>query len=779
MARSRTRQSSRFRRDGGSYRSSGQLLKTAFAWLLLFILLTLAVGLLIGIIRFVQVSRELPSVADIANFSPEESTLIYYADTDKDGKPKVMAILAALNRKPVKLSQISDHLIKATIAVEDVRFYQHRGVDYYAIVRALYRNLIGGQPTGQGASTITQQLARSIESLGLGRQKRLDRKLREAILARRIEQVFTKDEILELYLNTVYYGNGAYGAEAAAQAYFRKPASRLTLSEAAFLAGLPQRPVYYAHNKQAALDRQKIVLNRMVEAGFITPSQRDEAQSVVLQPRRVVVSGHKVFGAPYFVDYVIRELEKSYGADMVRSGLRVYTTLDSRMQELAEQVLRAGVRRSGYANQGCLVCIENRSGYIRAMVGGLDYKRDQFNIVTQGLRQPGSAFKPIVYTAAIDTGKCTLDSRYRDDPNFPWRGRDKWIPKNYGGRYSYASVTVRDAIRRSLNTVAVKVAFETGIDVVVTYAREMGITTHLDRYLPLSLGASAVKPIDLCVAYSVFANSGKRVTPMGIYRVLDRDGTLLDEFSPKFSDTTIQLTTIEQMNEALRAVVTGGTATAASAVPDARGKTGTTNDNRDAWFAGYTPELTTVVWVAREDRSGRTVRYLPMPGGTGGRLCAPIWRDFMLKAREMLQRTTEQEAKRAAEEPTPPRKTAEERQEEPIPAVPIPETADTGEEPTAVPGPIIIPPSETPLPRAPVTPPPVQPSPPRMEAPAPPRVEAPPRPDPGAEIVRVRICAETGQLATLYCPVTVERSMARRDIPRMCRAHRPPPGEGR
>jgi len=773
MARSRIHKAGR-RRPQVLSRNAGGGLKSCLAVVALILLSAIAILLAVGIVKFVQISRELPSVADIANFAPEESTKIYYADTDADGKPKLMAVLAAANRKPVKLSEISKHLIHATIAVEDARFYQHHGVDYIGIARALFRNITGGNIAAQGASTLTQQLARSVEALGIGRKKRLDRKLREVILARRIEEMFSKDEILELYLNTVYYGNGAYGAEAAALAYFGKRAARLTLSEAAYLAGLPQRPVYYSHDSEAAMRRRDIVLDRMVEAGYITPLQRDEARMADLRPRRrSVVTGYRIYGSPYVVDYVIQVLRREYGPDKAQSGLRVYTTIDSRMQELAEEVLRDGVRRSGYANQGCLVSMEAQTGYIRAMVGGLNYRRDQFNVVTQGLRQPGSAFKPIVYTAAIDTGVCTLDSRFRDDPNFPWRGRDKWIPQNYGGRYSYASVTVRDAIRRSLNTIAVKVAIRTGIPVVIEYARKMGITTDLAPYPPLALGASAVRPLELCVAYSVFANGGRRVKPLCVYRVLERDGTLLDEFTSEDTPTGIQPGTLDQMNEALRAVVTSGTATAASSIPEARGKTGTTNDNRDAWFAGYTPELTTVVWVAREQRTNGRVRYLEMPGGTGGRLCAPIWRDFMRRAVNLLRETKEREAQRAAEEAPPPKKTEEERMEEPIQPAPQPDEAvpEIGEENEPAPAEQ---PTAQPAPTVENTPPPAQPVPAtRLDRPQ------PPRPDPGAEIIRVRICAETGNLATPYCPVTIERSLPRRDVPRLCPFHKPPPGEPR
>lgn len=758
-----------------------RLFKSVAALAALLTLAAVAAGLVIGIAQIIIQSRDLPSVQVISAYSPEESTRIYFADEDERGRPKVMAVLAATNRKPVKLSQINPWLIKATIAVEDVRFYQHHGVDYVGIVRALFRNIAGGDITGQGASTITQQLARNIEEFELSRQKVFSRKIREAVLARRIESLFSKDEILELYLNTIYYGNGAYGAEAAAQVYFQKPASKLTLGEAAYLAGLPQRPAFYSQNQSRALARRAIVLDRMVAAGYITPAQAEEARKEEVPEPRPVASGARIYGAPYFVGYVVRKLKSLYGEERLTRGLQVYTTLDSRMQEHAERVLREGVRRSGYANQGCLVCVDNKTGDIRAMVGGLDYKRDQFNIVTQGRRQPGSSFKPIVYTAAIDTGVCDLNTTYRDDPDFPWRGRDRWIPKNYGGRYSYANVTVRDAIRRSLNTIAVKVAVRTGLKVVTEYARRMGITTPLDEYPPLALGASAVHPIDLCKAYSVFPNEGELRMPRGILRVLDPNGELLDEPPVEEQDTRIQPSTIQQMNEALREVVRRGTGTAAASIPGACGKTGTTNDNRDAWFAGYTPELTAVVWVAREQRSAGRVRYLSMPGATGGRLCAPIWRDFMARALEIQAEEARKEEAREAEEKL--REKVQESGEEGGPA-PIEQPAETlldgepqtGTEPTTPPGEGA--PATGTAPPEPAQQQPTTISDTHQPAPPPPRPE-PPRPDPGSELIRVRLCAETGDQATIWCPVTIDRTLPRRSIPRMCRTHRPPPGEGR
>ncbi len=610
--------------------SAKKRIKTVITLFVIAVLSAVAVGVIYLIFLFMQVRSNLPPLATIGNYRPAEQTKIYYADGP------LMAILATENRRPVELSAISPFLIDATIAIEDSRFYEHKGVDYQGIARALYRNVAGGNLHGEGASTITQQLARNISELGLTREKRLRRKIAEAITAVRIEQTFSKNEVLKFYLNQINYGNGAYGAEAAARAYFHKSAKKLALSEAAFLAGIPQRPSYFSKNRDAAYHRRDLVLDRMLDTGKITQQQRDEARQQKLKIYKATPSGTRVFGSPYVVDHVVGRLVREYGYDAVYSGWKIYTTFDSKIQKEAEKALRQGIRKYGeYANQGALVCLEPKTGYVRAMVGGLDYKRDQFNAITQGKRQPGSAFKPIVYTAFLDSDTGTLESTFTDDANFPGRrSGEKWSPKNYSGKYSYGSVTILSAIKKSLNTIAVKAAMATGIRNVIGYAQRMGISSELAPYAPLALGASAVRPIELCSAYSLFANNGQRAIPMTVTRVIAANGDVIEENYVQMDDPHLRPETLEAMNMALREVVLHGTGTACAVVPEARGKTGTTSDSIDAWFAGYTPELATVLWVAREqrDKKGHVVKYLEMPGATGGHLCAPIWRDFMLQA---------------------------------------------------------------------------------------------------------------------------------------------------
>jgi len=782
-------------------------IKTFLALSALVVLSAIAVALIYFLAIFVQVSRDLPSIVSIGDYRPSEGTVIYYADGP------VMAVLATENRRPVKLSEIAKPVIDATLAAEDSRFYEHPGVDIRGVARAIFKNVVGGE-VKQGGSTITQQLARNIAEFGLTREKKLRRKVAEAILAMRLEQTYTKDEILELYLNQIYYGNGAYGIEAAARAYFHKSAKNLRISEAAMLAGLPQRPSLLSEDRERAYRRRDWVLDRMAALGKITPEQCAKAKAEKLTMYRATPQNTRIRSAPYFVNYILNRLVQGpggYGYDSVYSGWKIYTTLDSRIQRAAEETLRRGIRAHQMANQAALICLDPKTGAIRAMVGGLDFKRDQFNIVTQGTRQPGSAFKPIVYTAAIDTGVCDLNKTYRDDPYFPGRHPgNTWYPKNYSGRYSYRYVSVLNAIRVSLNTVAVKVAMETGLQRVIEYAHRMGITSEIDPYPTLALGAwqSGVRPLELCSAYSVLANNGQRAIPTGIKRILASNGDIIEEDSVRIEDTQIRPTTIEAMNQALREVVLHGTGTAAADVPEARGKTGTTSDNRDAWFAGYTPELVTVIWAGREQRDskGRVIRYLTMPGTTGGHLCAPIWRDFMLRAVPIQQAVNKAAAEQA--HPAPDTRLGKPEPKRPLEEVttPSPNTINfpegappNGEEPagenptipsTTIPAPNAAPtggslspspPNSTPTGTMPTNPPTtgeITTTGPRPREPsgrvAPPATHLD---EPEEEVISVRLCADSMARATRWCPVTIERRMVRGSVPRRCTVHRPPPGE--
>ena len=405
---------------------------------------------------------------------------------------------------------------------------------------------------------------------GLNNEKRFSRKIREALVSLRVEQLYSKSEILQLYLNNVYYGAGAYGVQAAAKTYFHKNASQLSLSQAALIAGLPQSPSELSafRHRRAAIHRRDEVLSALLEYGKITKAQYEDAKAeevaIASPPKR----NHYDFKAPYFTSWVLHELYKNYASDFVLSGLSVRTTLNWKMQQQAEHALRNGLSNaSGFgANQGAIVSLDPQTGYVRAMVGGRDFHASQYNAVTQGKRQPGSTFKIFDYTAGFDTGATSLDDSFVDKP-IPYPNDPSHLVKNYGGGYSYSSVSCRTAIAFSKNTIAVQVAQRVGIKTVIEYAYKMGITTTLSPYLPTALGASAVRPIDLCSAYSIFAAKGDRYRPMGITRVTDAEGNALDSvrYSPQreveiFSNTN---ETVRQIDEALLGVVNSGTGTAA------------------------------------------------------------------------------------------------------------------------------------------------------------------------------------------------------------------------
>ncbi len=751
--------------------SRRKIIKTAAAVVLLAILTAAAVIAIYVAVLIARIRPTLPSMRQISGFVPVEASMVYSSDGT------VLARLQMENRRVVPLSLISPYLKDATVAVEDSRFYQHGALDYRGVMRAAVEDIFRhGTAADQGASTITQQLARNISQFHVGREKTLARKVREAMVAARIEQAFTKDQILALYLNQIYYGSGAYGAEAAARTYFGKSAMDLTLPEAALIAGLPQRPYSYSpyEDPAAARDRRNVVLQRMLDTGKVTRAQYQQASAapIKLAGRHMT---HMVYKAPYFVDWVVEALVKQYGVDRVYSGWKIYTTLNWPMQEAAERAVRGGL--SYGATQGALVAIDPHSGEVRAMVGGVDYNRDRFNIITQGARQPGSAFKVIVYSAAIDTGAVNLGTELRDErQDFGDRYRH-WYVRNYGGGYSHKEVTVEDAIVHSINTIAVQVAMETGIDKVSQYARAFGISTDLTPYPSLALGASAVRPIEFCSAFTVFPNMGERYQPVGISRIEDASGSVVFKDNPFNRDVPsfLQPSTIQAMNLALREVVERGTGTAANYVSGAFGKTGTTSDERDAWFAGYTKELTAVVWVGSPYRDAHgLVHFRPMPGATGGRAAAPIWARFMEQAVPIQQRVDQKRGVRLFDIPLPP----------PMPR-PVKEVAPPPEETAAQPPP--------PLPYTYLGP--VQP-PSDVQAQTgtdygPQVIYAPDADQPQgrahrsprsnadqSDMVTVRICVDSGMKATEWCPNTIEEQLPRSQVPRRyCPLHHAPSAE--
>jgi penicillin-binding protein 1A len=598
-------------------------------WIWTEIIILLFLAIVLGVVggTFYSVSKLLPAGMDIASYKPTEATKIISYDG------VILAQVYEENRETVSIADIPKDLQNATVAVEDSRFYNHLGIDFIGICRALVTNLKSGH-MAQGGSTLTQQLARNIY---LTREKKLSRKLQEVVLAIELERNFTKEQILELYLNQVYYGSGAYGVQTAAKIYFGKNVKDLDLAECALIAGLPQKPSGYSpyEDTDAAVRRRNTVLGRMARLHYITREQCREAQAESVHLVGLKPSGIQKYKAPWFVTYVIRELTDKYGADLIyRGGLRIYTTLNYGMQEAAENALRGAVSGAKRQNvsQGALICIEPSTGYIKAMVGGAnpDFSKDQYNRVTQARRQPGSSFKAFVYTAAIDNG---YDANYKlSNAKITYKGYGEsgWTPRNYNGKYG-GTYTIKQAVAQSINVCAVRMAEKVGIDQVIQYARALGVKSPLSRNLALALGCSGVTPMEMASAYGVFAADGVRAEPMCVVRITesdgDRDGSIIEENRP-VTRQVLSPQTAEIMNDVFRGVVTsrGGTGQRAASVKNAHGKTGTTSDDRDAWFVGYTPELSCAVWVGNDDFRKK------MNAVWGGNVCAPAWTEFMQKA---------------------------------------------------------------------------------------------------------------------------------------------------
>ena len=589
-----------------------------FIGLIIFIIV-MAVGVGIGF-----VTANLNVKADLSkDILPPASSHIY----DSAGN-EIAIIHATENRVPVKIEQIPVDLLNAFVAIEDNRFYEHKGVDFRGLVRAAYTNLVRGE-IAEGGSTITQQLAKNAY---LTQERTIKRKIQEVFLALQLEKQYTKQEILELYLNQIYFGQGAYGVQAASKTYFGKNVEDLTLAECAMLAGIPKSPNYYSpfNNINASIERRDTVLDQMVTFGYINYSQCYDAKKseVVLAPPNVPEK-HK--DAMYFIEYVTQLLVDRYGADAVyKEGLRVYTTIDLDVQKMAEDALLMYLPEyytdaNGIVQpQGAIVAVEPKTGYIRAMVGGRG--TDQFNRATMAERQPGSAFKPFVFVAGLESGY-TPDTIIEDSPITI----GDWSPQNYSRRFS-GNVTLRTVAIFSMNVPTVKIAQALGIDKAIYYAQEMGISTFVlegdpsDTNLAASLGGltRGVTPLEIASAYGTFANSGVHIPHIAITKVLDRNGNEIYNATPE-GRQVISPESAADLTSMLEDVITKGTGKGAAIGRPAAGKTGTTSDYHDAWFVGYTPDLAASVWIGCDDNS-------ELDGITGGDLPATIWSHFMQNA---------------------------------------------------------------------------------------------------------------------------------------------------
>lgn len=662
---------------------------------------------------------DLPPVTALRDYRPPVGSTVW----SRDGE--LMAEFYEERRHVIDVTGLPSHVVRAFLAAEDSQFFEHEGLDWKGIVRAAWANL-REQRVVQGGSTITQQVAKS---LLLSPERSLRRKIREAILAIRIERNLSKQEILHLYLNQIYLGHGAYGVESASEVYFGTSSRKLSVAQAATLAGLPQAPSRYDpyQHPERALERRRYVLERMAAQGWIT---EDEARRAAEEP--LALKGYRnPYGtfSPYFSEQVRQLVEERYGRDaLLRGGLRVITTMDSRLQAAARAALQRGLevvdRRHGYRGpvdrgdplrpgpfaagpaprvgerrralvmgvegdevtvrsggvdallladdvrwatpsrkkaadaftpgdvvlceftagpegtlrahlvqepqiEGALVCLDPRTGEVLAAVGGYDFGRSQFNRAIQAQRQPGSAIKPLIYSAAVAKGftpaTLTYDSPIvYDSPD----QEETWKPKNYSDRF-YGATTLHEALVHSRNVVTIKVLREIGVPYAVDFLQRLGIRSPISPDLSLALGASAVNLLELVDVYSLFPGGGVRHDPTFLLHVEDRDGNALETFTPSAGERVLDASTAYVLTNMMQAVVRNGTGRSVRALGrPCAGKTGTTNDNRDAWFLGFTPDRVTGVWVGYDDGHSLGRRE------TGGRVAAPVWLDFMRAAVE-------------------------------------------------------------------------------------------------------------------------------------------------
>jgi len=619
------------------------------------------------------------SIQALESFRPKVGSKVYSSDGELLGEFSVE------QRQLVNLSEIPLYVQKAFLATEDDTFYEHKGVRLDAIVSAVVSSLMTGQRM-RGGSTITQQVVRNVEPLEVGQERTLKRKVREALIALQVERDFTKDEILELYLNQVFLGVSAFGVEAASQQYFGKRCRELTLGEAALLAGLPRSPNRNEpfHFPENARQRRNIVLQQMLDNEFITQQEYDAAikesvaDSVITPEERQQLAAQgkggrgvpggaapywapNKFKAPYFVEevrqYVLNQTDKT---KVFQEGLEIHTTLDWRLQQAAEEVLfkaldefdagkREALKREGHEEEfvpvtGALVCIDNRprcKGYIRAMVGGRDFDKEKYNTATQARRQPGSSIKPFVWATAISNGM-TPSNIIVDEPYVrvdPWG--HVWTPKNFSGDHK-GPITLRNALAQSINIVSVKLVERFGMPQVRSLLERAGIRTPIDNAvgLTIALGSPEVTVLDHCVAYSCFANGGIRYDPVMITEIKNRDGITMSSMTkPAAREEAMRAGVAYVLTYLMEGVCHFGTGANTQAKwekaepgrPRA-GKTGTSNESRNCWFCGFTTDFTCVVWMGYRDNRplGRGKDF------TGGRLANPVWTDFMIAAEEGL-----------------------------------------------------------------------------------------------------------------------------------------------
>ena len=626
--------------------------------IILVLTILFSISIVAGSLYTKKLVDELPSISNLENYTPSIVTRIF------DRNERLITELFVERRVLVPLKDIPVDLQNAFLATEDNDFYEHWGISTKGILRAFVKNLLKGK-VAQGGSTITQQLSKTIF---LTAERTLTRKIKEVLLTIQLERQYTKEEILQLYINQIYFGAGGYGAESASRIYFGKSVRDLNLAECAMIAALPKAPNYYSplRNPERATKRRALVLSRMRELGYITEEQEKEANEVPVPTEKHTqeqTSGH------YFVEYLRILLEPKYGTNVLhKGGLTIYTTLDIKMQEAAEKALTEALDKFDQEHlstfekegvepkkvQGAIMAIDPKTGAIRVMVGGRDFKETKFNRAVQAKRQAGSSFKPFVYTAAIDTKQMTPATPLEDEQmvylfdGTTWNlvsrkvsyievlaekmTRDEvidpmkiWYPVNYGGKYR-GNVLLREALARSLNTCAIEVIDKIKPNTVIDYARKMGIKSPLTNTLSLALGSSDVTLQEMVSSFGTLASGGVRTEPYFITKVIDKDGKVLENNLPVEKEV-LSPETSYVMTNLLQGVVKNGSGYAARQLGrPCAGKTGTSNDSVDAWFVGYTPQIVAGVWVGYDDRTSLGSKV------TGGSLACPIWTTFMKEA---------------------------------------------------------------------------------------------------------------------------------------------------
>lgn len=586
--------------------------RSLFLFLLSLFLIACAAGAVALAWFIIDLSKTLPTDEQILSYKANEASVV------DDRKNRVVAELYMENRRPVKLGKVSKWLIMSVLAAEDSAFYSHIGIRPTAILRSI---LVGDH--GQGASTITQQLARN---LFLTQEKSMIRKAKEAILSLRIEKLYSKDKLLETYLNAIYFGHGAWGVDAASHSYFAKPASDLSLAEASSLAGLIAAPEKYSPIKNPGLSktRQHYVLGRLKQLGWITQEQYDNALKQKLVFNHQTIKKEELVNlAPYFVSQILfKELLPTYGTDRVyKGGLKIITTLDLELQQAAEAAMK------GLRSEGALIAMDPNTGNVLALVGGKNFNKSKFNRATQAFRQPGSSFKPIVYATALEAGYLPNDHVIDRQISLEIPTTNTvWEPENFTHKY-VGEETFLTALAQSHNTPVVRLTYLLGVHPIVEMARRLGVTSpHLKPALSIGLGVASITPLEMATVYSVFANGGARVNPCFIREIRNSDNSIVMTSTPSQAQA-VDPKIAQMIRSMLKEVIRSGTGTKAR-IPgyEEFGKTGTTNDCSDAWFAGGVPGLVCVVYAGNDDYKTLGKK------ATGGVIALPVWTRFMKKA---------------------------------------------------------------------------------------------------------------------------------------------------